>query len=158
MDFYRKMKAIRCKQCGKKYFPKTLRSNFCSKKCYFKYWTDNHRDYVNKRMREYRAKRYKKNGKWLDEGIKARELKQWMNELKSQPCFDCGNKFPVCCMDFDHRIDVKKNYNIGEMFAHHYSKKLIEKELKKCDLVCSNCHRIRTRDKRVGSGNIKILK
>jgi hypothetical protein len=28
----------------------------------------------------------------------------------------------------------------------------IEKELKKCDLVCSNCHRIRTQKRRTGSG------
>lgn len=83
---------------------------------------------------------------------KASALKAWMIELKSKPCSDCGSKFDTCCMDFDHRIGEKKAYNLGSMFAHHYSKELIEIELAKCDLVCSNCHRIRTRDRRTGSG------
>ena len=74
-----------------------------------------------------------------------------MAEIKSNPCVDCGNKFDACCMDFDH-VRGEKVYNIGSMFAHHYSKDLIEAELAKCELVCSNCHRIRTRDRRIGSG------
>lgn len=75
-----------------------------------------------------------------------------MNELKSKPCHDCGGTFEICCMDFDHRVGTEKTYNIGSMFAHHYSSELIQIELDKCDLVCANCHRIRTRDRRIGSG------
>jgi hypothetical protein len=55
-------------------------------------------------------------------------------------------------MDFDHKDGTVKEYNLGSMFAHHYARELIEKELAKCDLVCSNCHRVRTRDRRTGSG------
>ena len=87
-----------------------------------------------------------------DDGPKAVAQKQWMIELKSNPCADCGNSFPICCMDFDHRLGTLKEYNVGSMFAHHYSRELIEIELEKCDLVCSNCHRIRTRDRRTGNG------
>ena len=59
----------------------------------------------------------------------------------------------MCCMDFDHHKGDKKAHNIGSMFAHHYSRELIQTELDKCDLVCANCHRIRTRDRRTGNGN-----
>ena len=85
-------------------------------------------------------------------------MKEWMNELKSQPCLDCHQTFPVCCMDFDHRVDTTKSYNVASMFAHHYSRELIEIELEKCDLVCSNCHRIRTRDRRIGKPRVKNVK
>lgn len=54
-------------------------------------------------------------------------------------------------MDFDHRLGEKKEFNVGSMFAHHYSRELIEKEVAKCDLVCANCHRVRTRNRRIGS-------
>jgi hypothetical protein len=81
---------------------------------------------------------------------KAAALLSWMLELKSAPCADCGNTFPTCCMDFDHMDGHTKAYNVGSMFAHQYSRELIESELKKCQLVCSNCHRIRTRDRRKG--------
>ncbi len=60
---------------------------------------------------------------------------------KSQPCADCGGKFPTCSMDFDHRHN--KSFNIGQSLASKGVKLLFE-EIAKCDVVCSNCHRIRT--------------
>ena len=79
-----------------------------------------------------------------------------MIELKSKPCTDCKQTFPICCMHFDHKEGTNKKYNIGSMFAHHYSRELIEKELSKCELVCANCHAIRTQKRRIGSGISKI--
>jgi len=48
-------------------------------------------------------------------------------------------------MDFDHRDKNLKTGNIGSFVSQAYFKKekLLE-EINKCDLVCSNCHRIRT--------------
>ena len=63
------------------------------------------------------------------------------------PCHDCGNNFPYECMDFDHVGDDKLN-NVGTMVAHGWSWSLIEAEIAKCDLVCANCHRTRTRKRR----------
>lgn len=144
-----------CKCCGKSFVPKykqTGRQKYCTRDCYFTWWKTVGREQRNKTTREYRARRYRAEGRWQDEGKKARELKVWMLELKSKPCTDCGQTFPVCCMQFDHRKGTKKKYNVGSMFAHHYSRELIEKELIKCDLVCSNCHAIRTQKRRLGSG------
>lgn len=115
-----------------------------------KLWVANNRENHNAAVRRYRAKRYAEDGFWAEAGPKAKALKEWMIEIKSNPCTDCGQRFPVCCMDFDHVRDAKA-YNIGSMFAHHYSKELIEEELAKCELVCANCHRIRTRNRRTGS-------
>jgi hypothetical protein len=143
-----------CPRCGKE-FSRTYRGTvpkFCSQTCQHDFWVTNNRERHNAAVRRYRARRYKEEGKWLESGPKVKALKEWMVQLKSKPCHDCGGSFPVCCMDFDHRIGTIKVYNLGSMFAHHYSMELIESELEKCDLVCANCHRIRTRDRRTGSG------
>ena len=148
----------KCKRCGNIFVigNKTRIQKYCSPLCRHKQWTDDNREQLNENVRKYRAERYKREGQWRDEGIKAKELKAWMIELKSKPCSDCGNTFDSCCMEFDHRIDADKKYNLGSMFSHHYSKDLIQKELDKCDLVCSNCHRIRTKNKRKGNGKYKL--
>ena len=113
-------------------------------------WASKNRERLNAQVRAYRRRKYIEEGRWLDRSPKAAALKAWMNEIKARPCSDCGMFFPVCCMDFDHRIGTVKKFNVGSMFAHHYSRKLIESELEKCDLVCSNCHRVRTRDRKIG--------
>lgn len=58
-------------------------------------------------------------------------------------------------MDFDHVRGIKK-YNIAHMVKLAYSIEAIKKELEKCELVCSNCHRIRTRNRRTKNGNSNI--
>jgi hypothetical protein len=64
-------------------------------------------------------------------------------ELKKEPCVDCGNKFPSCCMEFDHVPGRgKKIGHISDMMS--YSKEMLLLEIEKCDLICSNCHKIRT--------------
>ena len=138
--------------CGVIFSTNRKDQKFCSKLCRISLWTSENKEKINEKTRKYRAKRYREYGQWRDEGPKAKELKEWMEELKSNPCADCGGVFPVCAMDFDHVRGEKKEYNVASMFAHHYSRELIEEELSKCDLVCSNCHRVRTRDRRTGSG------
>ena len=46
-------------------------------------------------------------------------------------------------MDFDHRNPAEKEYFISKI-TRTQSAERIKKELAKCDLVCSNCHRERT--------------
>lgn len=73
---------------------------------------------------------------------KAKLAREWINEIKSVPCMDCGKTFPPCCMDFDHREPHSKEFDIALCVA--YPREKLEKEIAKCDIVCSNCHRIRT--------------
>lgn len=56
---------------------------------------------------------------------------------------DCGGTFPPECMDFDHRPGEGKIMAVGRMTGLARSR--IEAEVAKTDLVCSNCHRIRTK-------------
>jgi len=149
---------LRCLHCLSLLEKPKPNKKFCNSKCRERNWVDNNRDKHNARSRQYRAERYRQDGRYREVGPIAKALKEWMNEIKSQPCFDCGQSFEVCCMDFDHREGKEKSYNVASMFAHHYSRELIEVEIAKCDLVCANCHRIRTRDRRTGSGKYAVQK
>lgn len=65
----------------------------------------------------------------------------WMHELKAAPCTDCGKIFPPVAMDWDHVRGVKVKA-ISQMWGWNRERILVE--LAKCELVCANCHRIRT--------------
>src|SRR5579864_9612343 len=64
--------------------------------------------------------------------------------LKENPCIDCGFKYPHFCMDFDHRNPSQKVLSISRMINKNWGIGKIKEEINKCDLVCANCHRIRT--------------
>jgi hypothetical protein len=68
-----------------------------------------------------------------------------IDRFKSAPCFDCKQSFPTCCMDFDHRPGVDKVFELNYRAMKSFSLDSIIEEIAKCDLVCSNCHRIRTK-------------
>ena len=129
---------------------------FCCKRHRERYWTEHNREKHRAAVKKNRRLRYERNGNCSDTYPKAKAQKEWMNELKSKPCHDCAGSFPVCCMDFDHREGTVKSYNVGNMFARHYSRELIQVEIDKCDLVCANCHRVRTRERRIGIGLRRI--
>lgn len=67
----------------------------------------------------------------------------YVTEAKRKPCFDCGGEFPPVVMDFDHRPGETKSFGIGAL-AGKKALELLAEEIAKCDVVCANCHRIRT--------------
>ena len=75
-------------------------------------------------------------------------LAQYLRDLKTKtPCIDCGINYPYYVMDFDHVRGVKQA-NVMELVST-LSKKKIDEEIAKCEIVCSNCHRIRTHIRRM---------
>lgn len=101
---------------------------------------------ISKR-RESQKKYYKSHKKlyYLKNIARRKQLMEFINEQKDKPCADCGVKYPSYVMDFDHRDRGEKFSSVSQMATLHYaSKEKIIKEINKCDLVCSNCHRIRT--------------
>ena len=64
-----------------------------------------------------------------------------LQAAKNSPCIDCGHQFPPECMDFDH-VRGKKLYKISDIGSLADVK--FYAEVAKCEVVCSNCHRIRT--------------
>lgn len=62
-------------------------------------------------------------------------------------CLDCGGKFPLQCYQFDHRPGERKLYNISRLLNARKGDRRLATELKKCDMVCANCHAIRTAER-----------
>lgn len=71
-----------------------------------------------------------------------KEKKLHLIAYKGGKCLDCGGSFPQCCYDFDHRLPAEKAFTISSKMGRPLSELMLEAD--KCDLVCANCHRIRT--------------
>lgn len=70
--------------------------------------------------------------------------REWMDTLKAgRPCADCGDTFPPCVMHWDHLPEYIKLGEISSMVANRQRTRVLE-ELAKCELVCANCHVMRT--------------
>jgi hypothetical protein len=70
------------------------------------------------------------------------QFKKRLSEIKEESgCVDCGVSNHII-LDFDHLHD--KKYNISRMIHDGFSWAAIKKEIAKCEVVCANCHRIRT--------------
>lgn len=63
---------------------------------------------------------------------------------ESEPCEDCHRYFPAYVMDYDHRDPTTKIATISKITKEAKTVAEVWDELDKCDLVCANCHRIRT--------------
>lgn len=50
-------------------------------------------------------------------------------------------------LEFDHTKDDKE-YNVGDLIAKGASLDKLKLEIAKCEVVCANCHKIRTYTRR----------
>lgn len=66
-----------------------------------------------------------------------------VDAIKARPCMDCSGTFHPCAMHFDHRPGTAKFFNIGEALCR-YPLEVLDAEIAKCDVVCANCHAVRT--------------
>ena len=68
--------------------------------------------------------------------------KRWTDKIKTgNGCAHCGyNKSPVA-LDFDHIDPSTKEFLIPRFLARTNLKRLF-KEIRKCQILCANCHRI----------------
>jgi hypothetical protein len=75
---------------------------------------------------------------------KAREkLRQFVRAAKDRPCADCGGVFHYAVMQFDH-VRGAKEFNLSEVRRKTPSLRRVQEEIEKCDVVCANCHALRT--------------
>lgn len=114
------------------------------KDCYNTWFREYYKKNADKRqqnrdlVRENRPNRRQRNRELVD------SLK------RGKPCTDCGHTFHPYVMDFDHLDGSQKEDGIARMLVNCRSKQAILDEIAKCELVCSNCHRIRTLIRRIG--------
>ena len=124
------METKTCSQCNitKSVYKFYTRSSMC-KKCHNAY----NKEHYKKNKDKYLAKARKNEKKRI----------KLVQDLKTKtPCADCKRNYHYCQMDFDH-IDGEKEFNISTTYKDVSLTKLMN-EINKCELVCANCHRLRT--------------
>ena len=90
-------------------------------------WRARNRDRVNNTARIGAQKRNIRNRKLvLDYKIK-------------HGCYICGESEPVC-LDFHHKNPNEKRIEVA-LGIYRHSIETLQKEIDKCILLCSNCHR-----------------
>ncbi len=90
---------------------------------YSKNWYERHKDKVIER---------KKQGQ--------QEIWNWFRRYKSTLyCMDCGISHPAV-LQFHHRDKTEKSFTISSVVSRATSIKQITNEIKKCDVLCVNCH------------------
>lgn len=130
--------------------------------CKAQYYKDknNSEEVKNKLAIKYADPEYQKRGaeRWkkADAKIKS-ELYSIIHEYKNHPCKDCGVSYPYYVMDFDHLNGEEKLFNISKIgnFKGKDGKKKLIAEIQKCEVVCSNCHRERTHERKELSAQTK---
>jgi len=57
-------------------------------------------------------------------------------------CNKCGKSFISDCLDFHHKDPSQKETAINSLIHKQYSMDRLKTEIKKCELLCGNCHMI----------------
>lgn len=108
-----------------------------------KEWKENN----SEKLKKYRKEWYERNKE--NERIKAKErqstrrkeFRDWFNLYKKNlKCEKCGFNHPAA-LDFHHLNSKEKEFNISQLKRFGNKEKLL-KEIEKCMVLCSNCHRI----------------
>jgi hypothetical protein len=104
-------------------------------------------------QRQYAKQHYHKNSStYLNSSNRRRkQIKDFIRDAKNRACADCGEIYPYWIMQFDH-ID-NKCFSISQS-SNRFSINNIKNEIKKCEVVCSNCHYDRSYKRR----SVKISK
>ncbi len=73
-----------------------------------------------------------------------------LDYFKTHPCVDCGETDPVV-LEFDHLRD--KLFDISKAIRDRSWQSILD-EMEKCEVVCANCHRRRTAQRR---GTLRVV-
>lgn len=118
---------------------------------------------VHKQSRERRANArasVARAQKISDAGIRARrsevtrarsqraERQAYVNQIKiEQGCADCGYREHAVALDFDHVAGIK-SADVAVLVRRLVPYPELDAEIAKCEVVCANCHRVRTLERR----------
>ena len=100
-----------------------------------KYYQEN-KDYILEQHKQYKKDRIEQHREYKRQDYRKR--KKWLNGYKIlKGCSICGYNRSPAALEFHH--NGGKEFTIGECSS--YGLKRIKKEIAKCIILCSNCHR-----------------
>lgn len=136
------LKRKECAACRSAYYRSTpegkARSAAAQRKwrennCDTAYWQDRYAKQTPERLKEVKEARRKA----------AKRNQTCIQMAKTAACEDCGGKFHSEAMDFDH-VRGEKLFNISTGACSAMALIVLLAEMAKCEIVCANCHRVRT--------------
>ena len=72
--------------------------------------------------------------------------KYWIDKIKmSSGCVECGYAKNSAALDFNHIVPSEKEFLIPRFLGGGNLKRIF-KEIRKCQILCANCHRIHSND------------
>ncbi len=117
-----------CQLCGIEFTKLNSRSKFCSGKC------KNKSKYL-----VYRVK-FKEDTGFSRQSIRGLVRKLKLIEENGGGCSKCGYNTNISCLEFHHINPLDKKLELDMRTLSNMSSILIEEEVKKCIILCSNCH------------------
>ena len=95
-------------------------------------------------QRPYNVSYYRRNRQREIDRVMTRQRATlaFLRDLRRVPCMDCGGMFLPHQMDFDHRDPSTKSFQVTGPLLKSRESLLVE--IAKCDIVCANCHAVRT--------------
>lgn len=94
-----------------------------------------------RRRAEWRAYYYRHPDRSKARRDKSRKSNTDFVDSFKDKCCRCGDT-DKRVLDFHHHRNVKKEREVAALRRAGWSKKKIEAEIKKCTVLCANCHRI----------------
>lgn len=71
----------------------------------------------------------------------SRRRRAWVNSYKgANGCETCGHANPVA-LDFHHTDEESKEHSVSRLVAEGYSTGRVLQEIRRCRVLCANCHR-----------------
>lgn len=138
------MVEISTRICSKCKIEKTLNSDFFNlrTKITMKFRTDCKECQNIKQTNAYKQNSlyYKKETKNYRRILKEKNQKLLWDFFLKNPCVKCGETNPVV-LELDHLRD--KKYCVSRIIYSH-TWESVQKEMEKCQVLCSNCHRKKT--------------
>ncbi len=71
--------------------------------------------------------------------VRMEETAKWLVEQKGGACILCGYNKCTAALEFHHVDPTEKEFQINKRWGN--SRESLQKEIDKCVLLCSNCHR-----------------
>ena len=130
-------RACYCRTCRNEMVKGYRRGHLYRVKKYNTSYYERNKEAIKEKSREYRA-----SGKAKD----TRDEYKCKNKVRAIRlfgglCEECGGKFHPAIYDFHHIDAESKEHKISVLMMKKWGVKL-ETELKKCKMLCANCHRL----------------
>lgn len=102
---------------------------------------------LKSKLKEYKREWYLRNRESEIKKAKIRtktrkkELYAWYVSIKSKLHCEICKENHIACLEFHHKNPKDKKFELSSAAHQGFSKEKILKEMKKCKILCSNCHR-----------------